>query len=68
LRKALLDAVEDMLRTRVAVLQRIAQELEVLVKDHENRLRKLERIAMYGAGVIGVVSIGLHFMEHLGGR
>ena len=46
------------LDVRVALLERIAEDLSSLTKDHESRLRWIEKIAYYGLGMMGVGSIG----------
>lgn len=50
--------------TRMALLERGMLLLQDISKDHESRLRKLERWVMYGSGAVGVLSLVLHFLEN----
>jgi hypothetical protein len=43
-----------LIETRVALLERMAEDLGSIVKDHEKRIRWSERVLFYGMGVLGV--------------
>jgi hypothetical protein len=49
-----------LLETRVALLERMAEDLGSIVKDHEKRLRWSERVLFYGMGVLGVGGFALN--------
>jgi hypothetical protein len=46
--------MSEQIETRVALLERLAEDLGKLVSDHEKRIRSNERMLFYGMGVIGV--------------
>jgi hypothetical protein len=59
---------EKDLDTRVALLERMADDLGSIVKDHEKRLRWNERVLFYGMGVIGVSGFVLNVWARLAGH
>lgn len=56
---------EEKIQTRVALLERLAEDLGNLVSDHEKRLRANERVLFYGMGVVGVGGFLLNIWTHL---
>ncbi len=47
------------LDTRVALLERMADDLGTIVKDHEKRLRSNERMVIYGTAVFGLCALAI---------
>lgn len=41
---------------RLAVLEQTSVDMGAIVKDHESRIRWIERVAMYGMGTLGIGS------------
>ncbi len=47
------------LDTRLALLERMADDLGTIVKDHEKRLRSNERMVIYGTAVFGLCALAI---------
>ncbi|MES2136108.1 MAG: hypothetical protein V4502_03485 [Pseudomonadota bacterium] len=51
--------MEGNVETRLALLERMADDLGTIVKDHEDRLRSNERMVIYGAAVFGMCALAV---------
>ena len=58
-----MELKDVMIGERVATLEQVAKDLAELVKDHEGRIRRAERILYYGMGVLGTLGFLLHALE-----
>lgn len=49
----------------IAKLEIIIENLSQIIKDHEGRIRFLERIVGYGLGALGLIEFGINtFYKH----
>jgi hypothetical protein len=56
---------EATVETRLALLEQIAEYLGGIIKDHETRLRWIERVTLYAMGALGIGDLVLHALDRL---
>lgn len=54
--------IRGSLEARVLVMERLLEDMGKVVKDHESRVRWIERVVMYGIGAAG---LGSFVLDHL---